>query len=349
MLGPQFPEEGSGALVATARRLRHPAILLICGVALAAAICLSLALGARDMSLATALHGLFAPLAGNIDDLAVQSRIPRTLAGVLVGVSLGLAGALMQGVARNPLADPGILGINAGAALFVVVAISFLGITTVSGYIWFAFLGAGVAAVVVYSVAAIGRVGATPVKLALAGAAVTAALGSLVTAILLTSQQTLDSFRFWQVGALAGRTLESIATVLPFLIVGTVLALASGRMLNVLALGDDLGRGLGQRVAFSRLIGAVAVIILSGGATALAGPIAFVGLIIPHIARMIGGSDYRWILPISALLGPVLLLSADVVGRIVGRPGEIQVGIITALIGAPVFVFLVRYRKMASL
>ncbi len=312
-------------------------------------IVLSLTLGAREMSLFTAFRGLVSPEPGNVDDLAVQSRIPRTIAGLLVGGSLGLAGAMMQGVARNPLADPGILGINAGSALFVVVAITFLGVTSVSGYIWFAFLGAAVAAVVVYGVASTGREGASPVKLALAGAAVTAALGSVVTAVLLTSVRSLDSFRFWQVGALSGRSFDSISAVLPFIVVGAILALLSGRMLNILALGDDIGRGLGQRIGLSRVAGALAVVILCGAATALAGPIAFVGLIIPHVARILTGSDYRWILPLSALLGPVLLLTADVIGRIIARPGELQVGIVTAIVGAPIFILIVRYRKMASL
>jgi iron complex transport system permease protein len=255
----------------------------------------------------------------------------------------------MQGVARNPLADPGILGVNAGAALFVVVGITFLGISTASGYIWLAFAGAAVAAVVVYSVSAIGRDGATPVKLALAGAAVTAALSSLVTAILLVNQETLDTFRFWQVGSLSGRTFDTMGTVLPFVVIAGVIALFSGRMLNVLALGDDLGRGLGQHVGLSRLLGAAVVVVLCGSATALAGPIGFVGLIIPHVARLAVGSDYRRILPLSALLGPILLLVADVIGRLVARPGELEVGIVTALIGAPVFILIVRYRKMATL
>jgi len=313
------------------------------------AVGLSLAFGARDMSLAAAFHGLVSPSLDSINDLAVQSRIPRTIAGLLVGASLGLGGAMMQGVARNPLADPGILGVNAGAALFVVVALTFLGVTTTLGYLGFAFAGAAVAAVVVYSVAVLGREGATPLKLALAGAAVTAALTSLVTAVLLTRQDSLDAFRFWQVGALAGRSSESIVAVLPFIVVAGALALASGRMLNVLALGDDLGRTLGQRVGLSRLVGAIVVVVLCGSATALAGPIGFVGLVIPHVARLIVGSDYRWILPLSAILGPVLLLSADVIGRVIARPGEVEVGIVTAVIGAPVFILIVRYRRMASL
>ncbi|WP_414672873.1 FecCD family ABC transporter permease [Lacisediminihabitans sp.] len=318
-------------------------------LALVLVVGLSLAYGARDMSLAAAAHGLFAPDPDSISDLAVQSRIPRTLAGLLVGAALGLAGAVMQGVARNPLADPGLLGVNAGAALFVVGAMTILGVTSVGGYIWFAFLGAALAALVVYSVAAIGRDGATPVKLALTGAAVTAALGSLVSATLLTSADTLDTFRFWQVGSLAGRSDEAIGQVLPFLIVGGAIALSSGRMLNVLSLGDDVGRGLGQRVALSRATGGLAVVLLCGAATALAGPIGFVGLVIPHVARLVSGADYRRILPLSALLGPILLLSADVLGRLIARPGELEVGIVTAVIGAPVFILIVRFRRMARL
>lgn len=316
---------------------------------LALAIALSFALGARPMSLADAFQGVFFADPGNANDVAVQSRIPRTIAGILAGASLALAGTVMQAIARNPLADPSILGLNAGAAFFVVVAISFFGLASTAGYIWFACAGAAVAAAIVYGISAIGREGATPIKLALSGAAVTAALGSLTVAVLLTQQQALDAFRFWQVGALSGRSWPSISAVLPFIVVAAIVALLSGRSLNVLALGDDLGRGLGQRVGASRLASAVVVVVLSGAATALCGPIGFVGLVIPHIVRLFTGPDYRFILPFSALLGPVLLLFSDISGRLIVLPGELQVGIVTAVIGAPVFIVIVRYRRMVAL
>ncbi|MDD9205136.1 iron chelate uptake ABC transporter family permease subunit, partial [Georgenia sp. 10Sc9-8] len=228
------------------------------------------------------------------DQLVVRARMPRTVAGVLVGAALAVAGTAMQGLTRNPLADPGLLGVNAGAALAVVVAIGVFGVTTLTGYVWFAFLGAAVAAVVVYGVASVGREGATPVKLALAGAAVAAGLGSLVQAVLVAQPDTFDRYRFWQVGSVAGRGWDVVADVAPFLTVGLLLTLGLGPVLNGLALGEDVARGLGQRVAATRALTALGVVVLCGAATALAGPIAFVGLVVPHVVRGLTGPDYRW-------------------------------------------------------
>jgi iron complex transport system permease protein len=284
------------------------------------------------------------------DHLIVRDlRLPRTEVGVLAGVALGLSGAVMQGVARNPLADPGILGVNAGAALMVVLAIYALGITNLFGYVWFAFAGAASASVAVYAIGSLGREGATPVKLSLAGAAVTVFLGSITTAILLLDVATLDQYRFWAVGSLAGRDADIALGLAPFVLCGSLLALACGPALNSLALGDELARGLGLRVGRARATGAAAVVILCGAATAAAGPIGFVGLVVPHVARLLCGPDYRWILPYSAVLAAILLLAADILGRIVVRPGELQVGIVTAAIGAPFFVWLVRRRNLAEL
>jgi iron complex transport system permease protein len=284
------------------------------------------------------------------DHLIVRSlRVPRTVLGLAVGAALGLAGAVMQGVTRNPLADPGILGIEAGASLAVVIGIYAFGIGSLAGYVWFAFAGAAAASVVVYTLGSMGRGGATPVKLALAGAALASLLGSFTSAILLTDLATLDQFRFWVVGSLAGRGGDIAVQVLPFLAVGTILALGSARSLNALALGDDVARSLGQRVHAARAVAALAVVILCGAAVAAAGPIAFVGLTIPHVARALCGPDYRWVLPWSMVLAPVLLLGADIIGRLVARPGELQVGIVTALVGAPFFIALVRRRRLAEL
>lgn len=271
--------------------------MLAAAVVVLVLICLaSLAFGARHLDPGTVANALlhFDPANGN--DAVVMSRLPRTVVGLLAGAALGMAGAGMQGVARNPLADPGILGVNAGAATAVVAAIYFFGITTLTGYIWFAFAGAALASAVVYAIASLGREGATPVKLALAGAALSAGLSSLLNAVLVTSSESLESFRFWQVGSVAGRGWDVIVPVLPFLAVGTFITLCTGRILNGLALGDDIARGLGQKVGLSRGLSALGIVILCGAATSLAGPIAFVGLVIPHIARTLAGPDYRWIL-----------------------------------------------------
>lgn len=328
---------------------QQPAWLLAAVVVLAVVCGASLAVGARGLSLETVWQALtqFNPADGH--HAVVHARIPRTLLGLLAGAALGLAGAAMQGVARNPLADPGIIGVNAGAALAVVTGIYVFGISSLTGYIWFAFIGAAAAAVVVYLIASMGRDGATPVKLALAGAALSAGLFSLMNVILVSSQDTLDRFRFWQVGGIAGRDWSVVLPGLPFLAAGALIVLLAGRNLNSLALGDDVARGLGQNVGVARAVTALGIVLLCGSATALAGPIGFVGLVVPHAVRFLTGPDYRWILPFSAILAPALLLLSDVVGRVILLPGEVPAGIMTALVGAPVFVWLVRRGKGAGL
>ncbi|PRX96817.1 FecCD family ABC transporter permease [Allonocardiopsis opalescens] len=346
--GPDAPSGGRPAGAGRVALLVGGLVLL--AAALAAVSVLSVCFGARSVPFATVVDALTAYDPADTDQTVVRSlRVPRTLVGVLAGVALGLAGTVMQGVTRNPLADPGILGINAGAALLIVFAINVLGIGSLSGYVWFGFAGAAVATFTVYGIAAMGRDGATPVRLALSGAAVTAALNSVTTAILLTDVEAFDAFRFWQVGALAGRGMDVALPLVPFIAAGALLALLSGRLLNALALGDDIAAGLGQRVGASRIVAGTAVVLLCGAATAAAGPIAFIGLVIPHMARAITGPDYRWVLPYSALLAPVLLLGADVLGRIIAHPSEVQVGVVTAAIGAPVFVALIRRRRLAEL
>ncbi|MEQ9636172.1 MAG: iron chelate uptake ABC transporter family permease subunit [Devosia marina] len=324
--------------------------LLLLGLALAVIAMLSLATGARAIPLENVWTALV-----DFDPNATEHRIiwdlrmPRTVVGLMVGAALGLAGAVLQGATRNPLADPSILGIHAGASLAVVLGVALLGMTQLSTYAWMAFAGAGAAMLVVYSVASLGREGATPVKLALAGAAITAVLHSIINAILLTSPRTLDEIRFWQVGSLSGRSMDIALQVAPFLAVGTILALATARLLDGLSMGDDVARALGQRIGLSRGMAGLAAVILAGASTAAAGPIAFVGLTVPHVARAITGPGYRWILPYSMLLAPILLLGADVLGRVIAPPGEVQVGIVTAFLGAPFFIALVRRRKLASL
>ncbi|WEK06405.1 MAG: iron chelate uptake ABC transporter family permease subunit [Candidatus Devosia phytovorans] len=324
--------------------------LLALAIAVVAVAILSITVGARPVTIDTIWAAFTAFDPASTDHRIIWDlRLPRTLVGLLVGSALGLAGAVLQGATRNPLADPSILGIHSGAAVFVVLGVSLFGITQLSAYVWLAFLGAGAAMLVVYSVASLGREGATPIKLALAGAAVTAAMQSITSAILLTSPRTLDEIRFWQVGSLVGRGMDIVVQVAPFLAVGIGLALLSARMLDGLSMGEDVARSLGQNVGRSRAIAGLAAVILAGGATAAAGPIAFVGLTVPHVARAITGPNYRWILPYSMLLAPILLLGSDIVGRILAPPGEVQVGIVTAFIGAPFFIALVRRRKLASL
>lgn len=327
------------------------AVGLILSLGVLALVCLaSVRFGAKPMSTSTVLDALFSYDPAIREHIIVHSlRVPRTLVGLLVGVALGLSGAVMQGVARNPLADPGLLGVSAGASLFVVVAIFAFGVDSLLGYVWWAFVGAAVVSVAVYALGSLGREGATPVKLALAGAAVAAFLGSVTSAILLADLATFDQYRFWAVGSLAGRGGAIATQMAPFVVVGALIALASGRALNALALGDDVARSLGQRVGRARGLAAVSVVLLVGAATAAAGPIGFVGLTVPHVARAVTGPDYRWVLPYSAVIAPVLLLGADVLGRVVARPGEVQVGIMTAIFGAPVFVALVRRRRLAEL
>ncbi len=319
-------------------------------VLVAVACVLSIAVGTRSIGLGTVWQALTDASTPGDDTIVVrQLRVPRTVLGLLVGLALGVAGALMQGHTRNPLGDPGLLGVTAGASLAVVVAISLLGITEPAGYVWFAFAGALAGTVLVYAIGSAGPGGATPVTLALAGAALSALLYALVRAFLVSDEQALDAFRFWVVGALAGRGPEVAWQVGPFIAAGLLLAVANAPALDLLGLGEDVARGLGQRIWLARLVGLAAITLLAGGATAACGPIAFVGLVVPHAVRALTGPDHRWLVPCSGLAGAALLLVADVVGRVVARPGELQVGIVLALIGAPFFVALVRRRRTATL
>jgi iron complex transport system permease protein len=327
------------------------AVGLVALIGLLAVVCFfSITLGSRGVGVGTIWRAFtdFDPASAS-QTVIREMRVPRTLIGVLAGAALGLSGAILQGVTRNPLADPGIMGINAGAAAFIVFGVMVLGARDVSTYVWFAFAGAGAATVVVYGIASFGREGATPVKLALAGAAVTAVLSSVTSAIVMTNVEALNELRFWQVGSLAGRYFPVFWQTAPFIVIGLVVALGTGRALNGLALGEDLARALGQRIGLTRVVLFVTVAILCGAATAACGPIVFVGLVVPHLARMLCGPDYRWILPYSLVLTPILLLAADILGRVLVSPGELQVGVVLGVLGAPAFIALVRYRNLAQL
>lgn len=322
--------------------------LLLATVGLGVVVLASLRVGSVSLEWGTAVAA-FTDFDGSNEHLIVRSlRLPRTLIGLGVGAALGVAGGVMQAVTRNALASPAILGINAGASFAIVTAVFLLGVVSPSMYVWFAFAGALVTAVVVYLLGAAGPDGPTPVKLALAGAVVTALLGSWISAILVFNQRTLDEVRFWLAGSLAGRDLDVFWQVSPFLIAGLVASLALGRQLNALSLGEDVAAALGQRTALVRGASAVVVVALAGASVAAAGPIGFVGLAVPHVVRTLVGSDYRWILAYSAVLGPVMLLTSDILGRIVARPSEVQVGIVTAIVGAPFLIHLVRRRNLTA-
>lgn len=308
----------------------------------------SFALGSRSVSVDEVVSGLLGD-AGGIGQAAVAARIPRTALAVLVGAMLAMSGATMQGVTRNPIADPGILGISLGASLAVVIGIAMFQMSSAAWFVVVAIIGAALAASFVYLVGSLGYGGMTPLKLALAGAATAAALSSLVSAILLPRVDIMTTFRHWQVGGVGGATWERVGLTVPFLIVGATICLALARGLNTLALGDDVAAGLGEHVARTRLLGWAGAVVLCGAATAVAGPIVFVGLIVPHVCRLFFGPDYRWVLPASAVVGAGLLVAADVVGRVVARPEEIEVGIVTALVGAPFFVWIVRRQKVREL
>lgn len=309
---------------------------------------LSLAVGARPIPLVTVGDALTGHASGPDAAVVLSSRLPRTVLGVLAGAALGVAGALMQAVTRNPLADPGLLGVNAGAGLAVVIASGLVGVHTTVGYVWFAFAGALAASVGVYLVAAGGRRSNDPARLTLAGVALGAVLLSLGQGLALLSPRAFDHLRAWQVGSLDVGSLEPAASIAPFIAVGLVIALASASGLNALAMGDDVARGLGVRAGRLRLLTVIAVALLAGAATAAAGAVGFVGLLVPHVVRRFVGPDQRSLIALSALTAPIVLLMADVVGRVVHR-AEIPVGVMTALIGAPMLVAVARHPRLRAL
>ena len=320
----------------------------MCVLAVVVAVVCSLAFGSRVVGWSDVVAGVLHP-DDTIAQAAVASRVPRTLLGLLVGAALGLAGSVMQGLTRNPLADPALLGVSSGASLFVVLGMAWVGLATLTQYVWAAFLGAALASLLVYAIGSMGREGATPLKLALAGAATSAALLSAVSMVLLTRTDVLDTFRFWQVGSIGRASYAEIGQIVPFLVVGTVLAVGCARGMDAIALGDEVATGLGQRVGLVRGVGALATVLLCGASVAIAGPIGFVGLVVPHLARAFTGPSHRWLLPYAAALGAALLLVADVVGRVVARPQEVEVGIVTAVLGAPVFIAIIRRQKVREL
>ncbi|MFD2332950.1 FecCD family ABC transporter permease [Cohnella sp. GCM10020058] len=329
---------------------KHFALALIIGIVLlSACVVASLVFGSRSVSWHELVDGLFRPEADSYGADVVRKRISRTVFSLFCGAALGVSGALMQAVTRNPITDPSILGVNMGASLFVVCGVAFLNISTANEYIWIALAGSAVTAVFVFGIGSMGRGGATPIKLVLAGAATSAALSSLVTAIMIPRSYVMDQFRFWQVGSVGSATWSGIETFLPFLIVGLLIGFVATPALNALALGDDVATGLGVRTGTLRFIAALAGVLLCGAATALAGPIGFIGLLATHVIRLILGPDLRYIIPMSAMSGAIILTVSDVIGRLIGSPGELEVGVVTAFIGAPILIIVAMRSKVRSL
>jgi iron complex transport system permease protein len=323
-------------------------VLVIFLVLFVLGVVASVVFGARSLSLQEVVDGL-RNQGGAYESSVVHKRIIRTVFGLCCGAALGIAGVLMQSVTRNPLADPSILGVNNGAAFFVVCGMAFFHINTASQYIWFALSGALFTAVFVFGIGSLGRGGAAPLKLVLAGAATSAALSSLVTAVMIPRTYVMDQFRFWQVGSIGAGTRDSLLLLLPFLLVGVLVAVITAPALNALALGDEMATGLGVKTGALRLVAAFTGVILCGATTAVAGPIGFVGLLATHLIRMLLGPDLRYLIPMSGLSGAVILIVSDVAGRLAGRPGELEVGVLTAFLGAPVLIILAMKAKVRSL
>ncbi|MCF2529684.1 FecCD family ABC transporter permease [Yinghuangia soli] len=337
--GARGPRRGGGLAV----------LVLLLGLAAVA----SLAVGARSLSPSEVWHGLFAePTADqrlNEIRLIVQTvRVPRMVLAIVAGAALGVGGALIQGYTRNPIADTGLLGINAGASFAVVFAISVFGFADPAQYVWFALAGAALAGAVVFGLASLGRGAGNPLTLALAGQGVTVFLTAMTTAVALNDQASLNALRFWNSGSISGVGFDVIWPVTGLIAAGLALATATLPSINLLNLGDDVARGLGVDIARSRIRGIAAITLLAGAATAACGPIAFLGLMVAHVARHLTGPDYRWLVPYAGLLGALVLLLCDMVGRVVVRPEELDAGVLVALLGAPFFAALVWRGKLKS-
>ncbi|MGF1496612.1 MAG: FecCD family ABC transporter permease [Elainellaceae cyanobacterium] len=331
------------------RRGRSPSLLLL-GLAIGAIVlvlCLfaSTGLGAAEITPAEVGQALFAFDETSTNHLIIRTvRLPRSLIAVLVGSGMAIAGAIMQGLTGNPLASPSILGVSTGAAFAVVLATFVLGASSLSVYAWFALGGGAVTAGLVYLFAALGPGGVTPLNLTLAGTVFSTLIATLTSGILILNQQTLEQVRFWLAGSLAGGDLALVQQVIPYWVVGFLLALGLGRQVTTSSLGESVAKGLGQNTAWIKVLGTISVVLLVGGSVSIAGPIGFVGLMVPHFVRFWVGVDYRWILPYAAILGAVLLLLADIGARLIIRPQELPVGLVMPLLGAPFFIYLIRTR-----
>lgn len=331
---------GRRALPDAATARRTTAVLVGSSILLVVVAAVGLVAGSR----ATGIGDVWQVLTGGGDEYlrtVVDSRVPRTILGALVGSALAVAGVIIQGITRNPLGDPGLLGVTVGASAAVVTATAFFGFTGGAATVWVALPGALITVVAVYAIGGRGASGSA-VPLVLTGAVVAAVLGAYIQAMTLTMPTVFDSYRHWVIGALSGRGFDTILAVLPVLVIGAVLAAVLAGGLNTLALGDEVAVSLGVRVQLVRATGILAAALLSAAATAAVGPIAFVGLAVPHLVRSLVGADHRAALPVAVLLGATLLIAADIVGRVIARPEELMVGVVTAFVGAPVLLFAVR-------
>ena len=280
---------------------------------------------------------------GSNEHLVIRSvRLPRALIGAAVGASLGMAGAIMQAMTKNPLASPGIFGVNAGAGLFVVCAVTLFSISNLTYFVWIAFCGAAVASLIVYLLGSLGKDGLTPMKLTLAGSAMAALFASMTQGLLVMNEKALEEVLFWLAGSVSGRKLEHLFAVFPYLLIAWIGSIMLARDLNVLMMGDDVATGLGQKTIRTKMLAAVMIVLLAGGSVAVAGPIGFVGIVVPHIARFLVGADHRWVIPYCGWIGGILLILADVGARYVIMPGEVPVGVVTAMMGLPFFIYIVR-------
>lgn len=345
---PPSPRKPARPGLVRTRTLRTAGMVLAMGV-LVVTIIASIMIGARGLAVGTVLDALFSPGDSTEHLIIWELRVPRTVVGLVVGPALGLAGALMQAFTRNPLADPGILGVNAGAGFFVTIAVGVLGFTDARAYVWFALLGAGVVTMLVYLIGSVGASSATPVQMTLAGVALSAVLGGIASGISLKNPQAFDSMRFWGAGSIGGRSWDVVAVIAPLLLLGVLLACAAAKPLNALAMGDDVGKSLGTNITGTRILVVLSVTLLAGAATALAGPIGFIGLMVPHIVRWFVGPDQRWILAYTLVVSPILLLVSDIVGRVILPGGELRVGLVTAVVGAPILILLARRKSVSGL
>jgi len=305
-------------------------------------LCSSIVYGYTDTTWKMAINA-FTHFNGTNEHIVIQSvRLPRALIASAIGASLAISGVLMQTLTKNPLASPDIFGVNAGAGLAVVTGVTVFGISNLQVFTWLSFLGAAIAAISIFMIGSMGRGGLTPMKLTLAGAAMTAMVASLTQGLLVSNEALLEQVLFWLAGSVSGRSLDNLVAVLPYLVAGWVLALIMSGKMNVLSMGEDVAKGLGLNIAFLKLVLGLAIILLSGGSVAVAGPIGFIGIVVPHLTRSIVGIDHRWLIPFSGLFGAVLLIAADVISRYILMPREVPVGVMTAIIGTPFFIYIAR-------